>query len=359
MRLWATIYKVIMRHHKNRYTNSLEYALKAAEEFFNLMNLDKDTNWRLPGINATTLQLRLASYMADKEGKTGENTQILRAEATLKRYFQKMVIDRSPLQSTKKMGCLFIIVHLLKIYFKLNNLRLCTNLLKAVDSDNFPSLDSFPPSQTVAYQFYLGRLSIFEERYDKAETSLDSAFLHCHQKSRRNKRRILQYLIPVKLLLGKFPDVKLLEKYNLLQFKDLVDSVKRGHLKLFNDSLETHQEFFIRKGIFLMLEKLKTTIYRNLFLRAYKFYQTETDDPAIKKNHLPLKVLQAALRINGIEMDTDELECILANLIYQGFMKGYIAHKRVVVMSKTEPFPVLTSSSISDTKDDPNNPIIL
>jgi len=242
-------------------------------------------------------------------------------------------------------GKLLNLIHL-KIYFKINNLRLCTNLVKAVDSDNFPPFQSFPPSQTVAYQFYQGRLLIFEESYEKAEKYLDLAFVHCHRQARSNKRRILQYLIPVKLLLGKFPQVKLLEKYNLLQFKDLVDSVRRGHLKLFNDSLETHQEFFIRKGIFLMLEKLKTTIYRNLFRRVYRFCQTE--ESIVKKTQLPLTVLQAALRVNGIEMDSDELECILANLIYQGSIKGYIAHKRCVVLSKQDPFPAVSASTASD-----------
>jgi len=75
--------------------NALEAALKASEEFFNLMALDRETNWWLPGINATTLQLRRASFFADAEkGKAGETTEILRAESLLKRYFQKMVIDR-------------------------------------------------------------------------------------------------------------------------------------------------------------------------------------------------------------------------------------------------------------------------
>jgi len=199
----------------------------------------------------------------------------------------------------------------------------------------------FPLSQTVSYQFYLGRLSIFEEQYSKAEGCLDFAFAHCHKRAISNKRRVLQYLIPVKLLLGKIPHPKLLQKYELMQFKDLVESVKRGHLKLFNDSLETHQEFFIKKGIYLMLEKLKSTIYRNLFHRVYKFVQNE--DSMKNKHWLPLDVLLAALRVNGIEMDTDELECILANLIYQGVMKGYIAHKRCVVLSKQDPFPAHVS----------------
>lgn len=52
------------------------------------------------------------------------------------------------------------------------------------------------------------------------------------------------------------------------------------------------------------------------------------------------------------EMDLDEIECVVANLIYQGKVKGYISHqKRILIVSKQDPFPrsavVKTSSSSS------------
>ncbi len=39
------------------------------------------------------------------------------------------------------------------------------------------------------------------------------------------------------------------------------------------------------------------------------------------------------------EMDTDELECILANLIFQKKIRGYIMRKKCVVLGKKDPFP--------------------
>ena len=36
----------------------------------------------------------------------------------------------------------------------------------------------------------------------------------------------------------------------------------------------------------------------------------------------------------------DEVECILANLIFKGLIKGYISHqKQTLVLSKKDPFP--------------------
>ena len=43
----------------------------------------------------------------------------------------------------------------------------------------------------------------------------------------------------------------------------------------------------------------------------------------------------------GEEVDLDEIECILANLIFQGKIKGYLSHqKRFLVVSKADPFPM-------------------
>lgn len=35
----------------------------------------------------------------------------------------------------------------------------------------------------------------------------------------------------------------------------------------------------------------------------------------------------------------DEIECILSNLIYQGWIKGYILHEKALCLSKKDPFP--------------------
>jgi hypothetical protein len=61
----------------------------------------------------------------------------------------------------------------------------------------------------------------------------------------------------------------------------------------------------------------------------------------LEKNMIPLAVVAKALSLLDIRMDIDEIECILANLIYRGYVRGYIAHtKRILVLSKRDPFPV-------------------
>ena len=52
-----------------------------------------------------------------------------------------------------------------QVYFRLNTLRLCKNLINAVHSRQFTPFDAFPASQRVTYKYYTGRLAIFDENY--------------------------------------------------------------------------------------------------------------------------------------------------------------------------------------------------
>ena len=52
-----------------------------------------------------------------------------------------------------------------QVYFRLNTLRLCKNLINAVNKQQFLRLDEFPQAQRVTYKYYTGRLAIFDENY--------------------------------------------------------------------------------------------------------------------------------------------------------------------------------------------------
>jgi len=52
-----------------------------------------------------------------------------------------------------------------KVFFRLNTIRLCASLERAVDSRGFLPLDRFPPAAQVTYNYYIGRLAIFDEDY--------------------------------------------------------------------------------------------------------------------------------------------------------------------------------------------------
>ena len=173
--------------------------------------------------------------------------------------------------------------------------------------------------------------------FKEAEEYLQYAFEKCDRDVRENKRSILRYLIPVKILLGQMPKQSLLQKFQLTQFSGVMEAVKEGHLANLNATLEKHEKIFIKWGIFLIQEKLKMITYRNLFKRV----------TLVLKNHkISIQSFTAALKLMEVEdVDDDETACIIANLIYDGRIKGYISHQhQKLVMSKQNAFPPLVSA---------------
>ncbi|KAL6042256.1 PCI domain-containing protein 2 [Balamuthia mandrillaris] len=294
---------------------------------------DSEGNWMLPVLRCLLVNLRVVAAGADdilaSRGQKLEKQED--AERVIKRCFPITMTDRSALNQSKKWGSLCIINNLFKIYFGLNNLRLCKNLIAYVTGPGFPPLEKFPKADSVTYNYFVGRLSMFHGDYKKAREELSFAFYKCTQRSPKNKRLILTYLIPCQLLAGRLPSQYLLEKYSLDHFSELIAAIRRGNLLAFNEALAKHQELFIQKGIYLILEKLKFLTYRNLFKRVFM----------IRNNtKLALSDFQTALSWMGVDKEKEEIECILANLIYQGYIKGYLSHKMgVLVVSANNAFP--------------------
>jgi hypothetical protein len=297
----------------------------------------------------------------------GSNQAKLQSAVTLlQESFSKTLNDRTELvveeplseEGSKKTGVLYIVNQLFSMYFRLNTLRLCKNLVRYVSiycsrvcmyvsvslMQSYHQYFFFRPVESrqlhtkssnmgdmVTYRYYVGRLNMFEDQYEAAEEDLEYALAHCHKDAQGNKKRILRYLLAVKLLRGRLPTQALLQKYDLKEFVPLVQGILQGNLLIFNDGLVQYQDLFIRRGTYLLLEKCKTVCYRNLFKRVHLI---------LGKHQIPLDQVARTFKWLGMPIDLDEVECILANLIFRGYVRGYISHaKRVLVLSKREPFP--------------------
>ena len=58
------------------------------------------------------------------------------------------------------------------------------------------------------------------------------------------------------------------------------------------------------------------------------------------KPQLHLKHVKKSLEFLGSDLDYDEIDCILANLVFSKKVRGYISHKkRILVLSKKNAFP--------------------
>lgn len=313
------------------------------QAFLKLLQSQKDENWALPVLFSVTLDLRLFANSADiqllKKGHSKPGEMAEKAAEVLMGCFRICTGDsRAALEDSKKWGMLNLVNQLFKIYFKINKLHLCKPLIRAIDS--LPIKDRFSISQLVTYRFYVGRKAMFDSDFKSAEEYLSFAFQRCHVRARKNKRLILIYLLPVKMLLGHMPKCELLEKYDLLQFADVARAVSSGNLMLLNKALEVNEAFFIKCGIYLILDKLRVITYRNLIKKVSLL---------LKTHQLPISAFTVAFHWMGeTDVDDDEMQCILANLIYEDKIKGYISYQfKKLVVSKVNAFPPLSGKTKS------------
>lgn len=139
-------------------------------------------------------------------------------------------------------------------------------------------------------------------------------------------RRILTYLIPCRLLTSHvLPTKTLLQPYPRLQelFLPLAECIKRGDLRNFDLALQRGEDEFVRKRIYLTLERGRDIALRNLLRKV--FLAGGFDDPKegeatpARRTRIPVSEFRAAICMGsgGELVDTDEVECLLANMIYK------------------------------------------
>ena len=85
------------------------------------------------------------------------------------------------------------------------------------------------------------------------------------------------------------------------------------------------------------MDKLRIMIWRNLIKKVAKAQET---------NKINIEAIEKAVKMKGGKEKLSECICIISNLIYEGYLKGYIyqhEERRVLVLSSKNPFPPLST----------------
>ncbi|KAK3695286.1 protein CSN12 [Podospora appendiculata] len=300
--------------------------------------------------SSSSLDTGGASFEDDFNPESEKNKQLEDCARQLNRVFNLCLSDRSPLEESRKWGIYYVINLLFKTYFKLNSASLSKNILKALSAGrgDMPPLVAFPKSQQVTFKYYEGVLRFLEEDYAQAEHHLTEAWNLCHKDAVRNKELILTYLIPCHLLTTHtLPSLKLLEPYPRLQklFLPLSNSIKKGDLHAFDLALLEGEDEFVKRRIYLTLERGRDIALRNLLRKVFIAggFEEPKEEGAkpVRRSRIPIAEFAAAISLGSQEtLEDDEVECLLANMIYKNLMKGYIARERgILVLSKSGAFP--------------------
>jgi hypothetical protein len=110
-------------------------------------------------------------------------------------------------------------------------------------------------------------------------------------------------------------------------FGPLSACIKQGDLAGFDDALTSGEGEFVKRRIYLTLERGRDIALRNLFRKVFiagGFDETkegEENAPKIRRTRIPITEFEAAMRLGmGTRQevpDREEVECLVANLIYK------------------------------------------
>ncbi|ROT39447.1 hypothetical protein SODALDRAFT_275484 [Sodiomyces alkalinus F11] len=310
----------------------------------------------------------------------------------------------------KKIGVYMFANLVLRLLFACRRTHLAKQIFTNI-ATNSPPLALYPAAQRVTFLYYLGRFNLASCHFVRAALCLQEAYVQTPPSLLSHRQRILTYLIPANLILGRLPTQALLsrpEAANFLApvFDPLAAAVRSGDFVQFQHALEAHEDWLFEKGLLLVLtHRLRPLLWRSLARRTFLLTYpgaaaAAADDPnavARKAATLDLADLQTVAvyeqrRLQGwrppprrarpphvsavfmravandatstlvppdggskrlrpneglvwgdAEVTLADVEMVVASLISQGFMHGYVAHSsgRFAVMGATKRSPVV------------------
>ncbi|KAH0542962.1 hypothetical protein FGG08_002650 [Glutinoglossum americanum] len=270
---------------------------------------------RKKGVNTFT-----SGFQEDVVGDLGKNEKLEDAARVINRIFTLCISDRYS-RYFLEFGESHAQLLLTQFPVQLNSISLSKNILRALQasSSDMPPLEAFPKSHIVTFKYYVGVIWFLEEDYVKAEENLTEAWNMCHKDAQKNREAL---------------------------FSPLCQSLKRGDLAGFDAALSAGEDQFVKRRIYLTLERGRDIALRNLLRKVFLAGGFVVDKEGQKVRRTRIDVEEFGVGIGmaaGIKggVERDEVECLLANMIYKGFMKGYISreHGKVVLSMKGNAFP--------------------
>lgn len=314
--------------------------------------------WAIPVLVSLLRDLRWTAKCADDAAHAvardarRTNPHMEECARTLNRGFSACVADRYPsMAQSKKWGTYAMVNLVFRTYFQLHSISLCKNILRALGAGDLPPLEAFPKAHVVTFRYYVGRLALLEEDYGRVRArDLPRRKRSCRRRSRSRRarapptsstsrdshRRILVYLIPIRLLQGQqlapawlaeFPRVAQL-------YAPFLRACQRGDVRAYDEALRDSavERALVHLGVYLAMERARDVCVTRLLRRVWALSGRGTRQR--------LAPMAAALQWLGAADDADGAEWLVATQMARGRVKGYIAHERqMLVLSASEPFP--------------------
>ncbi|KAL1633518.1 hypothetical protein SLS56_002904 [Neofusicoccum ribis] len=274
----------------------------------------------------------------------------------------------------------------LKILFQGAKSRSADTIFNNIDNAS-PPLAVFPWPERVTYLYYLGRFHFSNNHFYRAQLALQSAYDQCNPERFSQRRLILIYLVASNVILGRFPSQDLYQQPEAVglreRFGPICRAIAKGDLARFRTLLDVekgeHVEWFIyHRILFQLRNRCEVLVWRSLIRKTFLISGDQGDPTSRKAPTLGLQDLvilaqflekkalsPEAATYRGpaqrhpnwafftmepsknqlyvdpdfegsedvepefVAPDMDEIESIVASLIDQGLLGGFISHRQL------------------------------
>ncbi|CAB4257212.1 similar to Saccharomyces cerevisiae YOL072W THP1 Nuclear pore-associated protein [Maudiozyma barnettii] len=261
---------------------------------------------------------------------------------------------------------LYLVNKLNNIYFRIESPQLCSNIFKNFKPKcSLANFSQFPINEQIEYRYLLGRYYLLNSRILNAFVQLNNSFrlllgltsipnVNQTPQLQRNIKRILKFLIPTGILIGKRFRFDVLSHFHpemVNMYSELQQNIRSGNLQKVNNWLKLYQADLLEANLLLiLLEKLPMVTYKYLIKHLIVEWSLSQGF-----NRLPYDLVSRALRLsigkddyfslndstttitifNGIH-SSDNVENVLVTLINLGYLRGNcFPSMRLCVFKKT------------------------
>lgn len=222
----------------------------------------------------------------------------------------------SPSLYRKRQIVIFLFAECFKLMFKLKRLGLFPSLLTSVQ---VLGADKLLPrsrrSDSCQFLFYRALYEFHGQKFREAWDRFRETWSLLHPEDWKHRRRVAVYLITIAICHGKAPSNEFLSKYDLKnEFAALRDSVMSGNMESFKKELDSRATLLHQPSLNIYVSLLLNAhpaIHLRLIRRTWKLTLTAGNSKILSFEQIKL----VAKSFNLMQISSDELECILINLI--------------------------------------------
>ncbi len=111
----------------------------------------------------------------------------------------------------------------------------------------------------------------------------------------------------------------------------LSEHIKKGELHAFDLALQACEDELVKRRIYLTLERGRDIALRNLLRKVFiagGFDESKSEgETPVRRTRVPIPEFAAAISLGSQEtLDNDEVECLLANMIYKVSLFSIVIH---------------------------------